>query len=485
MGSRSLSWRAETMDRRPLQPGLAFDGEGLLEPQAVTMPDAPLAARMRPRSLDEVVGQDAAVGPGSMLRVMIGRGRLPSVILWGPPGCGKTTIARLLASSVEAEFVPLSAVTSGVAELRGVISDALRVHRRGGRTVVFIDEIHRFNRAQQDVVLPHVEEGTFTLIGATTENPSFEVVAPLLSRVRVVRLQPLDEQAIRELVERALRNVERGLGHLGLTMDESAVTWLARSANGDARAALAALEIAAELAAGRGSGRIEGGDIATALQDRRPYYDRAGDVHFDTISAFIKSVRGSDPDAALYWLGRMVDAGEDPLFIARRLVILAAEDVGLADPEALQLAVASEQAVHFLGMPEGAIPLAECAIYLALAPKSNSAYAALGRALEDARATAGEPVPLHLRNAATGLMARLGYGAGYRYAHDEPGHVASGQTYLPETLSGREYYREGTLGAEARLSARWRAATGRERAIQGPGESDEKIREVVDDGGKS
>ncbi len=472
------------MDGRPLQPGFAFGGEELPERQAVAMPDAPLAARMRPRSLEEVVGQDAAIGPGSMLHAMIGRGRLPSVILWGPPGCGKTTIARLLASSVEAAFVPLSAVTSGVAELRGVISDAARLRRGGGRTVVFIDEIHRFNRAQQDVVLPHVEEGTVTLIGATTENPSFEVVAPLLSRVRVVRLQPLDERAIRELVERALRDEERGLGRLQLTMDEGAVTWLARSANGDARAALTALEIAADLAAGRGSGRIERGDISAALQDRRPYYDRAGDMHFDTISAFIKSIRGSDPDAGLYWLGRMVDAGEDPLFIARRLVILAAEDVGLADPQALPLAVACAQAVQFLGMPEGAIPLAECAIYLALAPKSNSAYAALGRALEDARATAAEPVPLNLRNAATGLMARFGYGAGYRYAHDEPGHVASGQAYLPESLVGREYYREGLLGAEARLAARWRAATGRERAIQAPGELDEEMTEVVDDGGE-
>ncbi|MCX7617113.1 replication-associated recombination protein A [Tepidiforma sp.] len=436
-------------------------------PAAPPPPDAPLAARMRPRSLDEVIGQEAAVGPGSMLGELARRGRLPSVLLWGPPGCGKTTIARLLAAAADAAFVQLSAVTSGVADLRRVIGEAERARRAGRRTVVFIDEIHRFNRAQQDVVLPHVEEGTITLIGATTENPSFEVVAPLLSRVRVVRLQPLDEAAIRRLAGRALADAERGLGRLGLTLDGEAADLLARSVHGDARAALTALEIAADLAAARGSASIDAGDIAAALQDRRPYYDRAGDAHYDTISAFIKSVRGSDPDAALYWLARMVEAGEDPLFLARRMVILAAEDIGLADPQALVLATACQQAVHLIGMPEGAIPMAECAVYLALAPKSNSAYAALGAALEDARATAGEPVPLHLRNAATGLMAAFGYGQGYRYAHDEPGHIAAGQAYLPEALAGREYYRAGELGAEAALAARWRAAIEAARAAAG------------------
>jgi putative ATPase len=472
------------MDRESRQSGLPF--EELTEPEPPASPslDAPLAARMRPRSLDEVVGQEAVVGPGSMLRSMVDRGRLPSVILWGPPGCGKTTIARLLATSVAARFVPLSAVTSGVSELRTVIGDAARLRRAGQRTVVFIDEIHRFNRAQQDVVLPHVEEGTITLIGATTENPSFEVVAPLLSRVRVVRIQPLDERAIRALIERALRDEERGLGRLGVAISDGALELLARGSNGDARAGLSALEIAADVALARGSATIETADVTAALQDRRPSYDRAGDAHYDTISAFIKSVRGSDPDAALYWLARMIEAGEDPLFIARRLVILAAEDVGLADPQALQTAVACQQAVHVLGMPEGAIPLAECTVYLALAPKSNSAYAALGRALEDARATAAEPVPLHLRNAATGLMARFGYGSGYLYPHDEPDHIARGQAYLPEALAGREYYREGTTGAERGLAARWRATTGRQPVRPAQDVPDDDNAEVVPDGGE-
>ena len=441
------------MDRPPLQSGFDFGND---EPAAAGGADAPLSARMRPRTLDEVYGQDAAVGPGSMLRELTRRGRLPSVILWGPPGCGKTTIARLLARSVDAAFVPLSAVTSGVADLRRIIGDAERARRAGRRTVVFIDEIHRFNRAQQDVVLPHVEEGTITLIGATTENPSFEVVAPLLSRARVVRLQPLSEDAIAKLVDRALADQERGLGNLGLALDPEARALLTRSVNGDARAALTALEIAADLALARGSATIDPGDIAGALQDRRPYHDRQGDAHYDTISAFIKSVRGSDPQAALYWLARLIEAGEDPLFIVRRMVILAAEDIGLADPQALVVATACQQAVHFVGMPEGAIPMAECAVYLALAPKSNSAYAALGRALEDARSTAAEPVPLHLRNAATGLMAAFGYGASYRYDHDEPGHVARGQAHLPERLAGREYYQPGATGWEATASQRWR-----------------------------
>ncbi|GIW13841.1 MAG: ATPase AAA [Tepidiforma sp.] len=441
-----------------LQGGFNFPDEPA--PSSAAGPDAPLAARMRPRTLDDVVGQDAAIGPGSMLRELTRRGRLPSVILWGPPGCGKTTIARLLAASVDAAFVQLSAVTSGVADLRKVIADAARARMSGRRTVVFIDEIHRFNRTQQDAVLPHVEDGTITLIGATTENPSFEVVAPLLSRVRVVRLTGLDTTALGQLIDRALADAERGLGKTGLSITGEARELLTRGVNGDARAALTALEVAADMAAARSSTVVERGDIVAALQDRRPYYDRAGDAHYDTISAFIKSVRGSDPNAALYWLARMLEAGEDPLFIARRLVILAAEDVGLADPQALELAVACQQAVHFLGLPEGAIPMAECVVYLALAPKSNSAYAALGRAMEDARATASEPVPLHLRNAVTGLMAGFGYGDGYRYAHDEPGHVVRGQRYLPESLGDREYYLAGQLGAEAFLARRWQDATG-------------------------
>lgn len=438
--------------------------------------EAPLAARMRPRTLEEVVGQEAAVGPGSMLRAALERGRLPSIILWGPPGSGKTTIARLIAAAADGSFVQLSAVTSGVAELRRVIADAGRARRHGRRTVVFIDEIHRFNRAQQDVVLPHIEDGTITLIGATTENPSFEVVAPLLSRSRVVRLQPLGPEALGTIVDRALADAERGLGSSGLRLEREAREVLLRGANGDARMALTALEVAADLALARGSDHIAVGDVRSALQDRRPYYDRAGDAHYDTISAFIKSVRGSDPDAALYWLARMIDAGEDPLFIARRMVILAAEDIGLADPQALVVATACQQAVHLIGMPEGAIPMAECAVYLALAPKSNSAYAALGRALEDARATAAEPVPLHLRNAVTGLMAAAGYGAGYRYAHDEPRHVARGQQYLPGMLAGREYYRAGSLGFEAGAVAAWRERMQGSQAASaaGPGGNDER-----------
>jgi len=416
--------------------------------------DAPLAARMRPRTLAEFVGQEHAVGPRSMLRTAVERKQLPSVILWGPPGCGKTTLARILARDAGAEFVSISAVSSGVAELRKVVSEAAARRRAGLRTVVFIDEIHRFNKAQQDVILPHVEDGTITLIGATTENPSFEVVAPLLSRVRVVRLRQLDREDLRTIVERALSDAERGLGKLGLTIDDAAMDALLDGANGDGRAALTALEIAANLAAGAGRRTIEPGDVQEALQERRPYYDKSADFHYDTISAFIKSLRGSDPDAALYWLARMIESGEDPLFIVRRMVILAAEDVGLADPQALVVATACQQAVHFIGMPEGFYPMAECALYLALAPKSNSVGESYGRAREDALATSHLPVPLHLRNAPTGLMRQMGYGKGYRYAHNEPDHFARGMRYLPEELGERHYYTPGSLGFEAEAWAR-------------------------------
>ena len=416
--------------------------------------DAPLAARMRPRSLGEFIGQEDAIGPGSMLRGAVERGRLPSVILWGPPGCGKTTLARLLTKQSKATFVPLSAVSSGVADLRKVVAEAQGRRLGDGRTVVFIDEIHRFNKAQQDVILPYVEDGTITLIGATTENPSFEVVAPLLSRVRVVRLVSLGEDDIGEMLDRALTDEERGLGHLGVTLDGDARRALIDGANGDGRAALTALEIAAEAAAAAGRSVVEAADVQSALADRRPYYDKQADYHYDTISAFIKSVRGSDPDAALYWLARMVEAGEDPLFIVRRMVLLAAEDVGLADPQALVVATACQQAVHFVGMPEGFLPMAECCVYLALAPKSNSAYASYLRAKEDAMQTAHLPVPLHLRNAATGLMRQFGYGAGYRYAHDEPGHYATGARYLPEELGEPKYYLPGQAGFEVEAAQR-------------------------------
>lgn len=411
--------------------------------------DAPLAARMRPRTLDEFVGQEPAVGPGSMLRGAIERGRLPSIILWGPPGCGKTTLARILASQVNAEFVAISAVSSGVADLRKVMAESQARRVGGRRTVLFIDEIHRFNKAQQDVILPYVEDGTVTLIGATTENPSFEVIAPLLSRSRVIRLKQLERPDLVSVIDRALADRERGLGGLGLSISDDAMSALISGGNGDARAVLTALEIAADVALAAGRTSITPEDVQQALQDRRPYYDRQSDYHYDSISAFIKSVRGSDPDAALYWLARMIDAGEDPLFIVRRMVILAAEDIGLADPQALVVATACQQAVHFIGLPEGFLPMSECALYLALAPKSNSAYSAYLRANQAASETAHLPVPMHLRNAATGLMKEFGYGQGYRYAHDEPGHVARGMRYLPEELGQTQYYLPGSLGFEA------------------------------------
>ena len=432
------------------QPGLSF-------PEEPIPADAPLAARMRPRSLDEFFGQEAAVGPGSMLRGSLERGRLPSFILWGPPGCGKTTLARILAGGVRAEFVTVSAVSSGVADLRKVVAEAQGRRMGGQRTVLFIDEIHRFNKAQQDVILPYVEDGTVTLIGATTENPSFEVIAPLLSRARVVRLQQLDVAALQKVVEAALRDQERGLGARDLEIDEAAMDALVDGAAGDGRAALTALDIAADLAAASGRRVISKVDIAQALQDRRPYHDRQSDYHYDIISAFIKTLRGSDPDAALYWLARMLEAGEDPLFIVRRMVILASEDVGLADPQALVVATACQQAVHFVGMPEGFYAMAECAVYLAIAPKSNSAGSGYGRAMADAQRTAHLPVPMHLRNAATGMMRQFGYGDGYRYAHAEPGHVARGERYLPEELGSPQYYVPGELGFEGRAVARWAA----------------------------
>jgi putative ATPase len=418
--------------------------------------DAPLAARMRPRTLDEFVGQPDAVGPGSMLRGAVQRGQLPSIILWGPPGCGKTTLARLLARHITAQFIALSAVSSGVADLRKVVAEAAARRSAGQRTVVFIDEIHRFNKAQQDVILPYVEDGTITLIGATTENPSFEVVAPLLSRVRVVRLRSLSEDELAEVVESALSDSERGLGDYHLSLSAGARRLLLEGANGDGRAALTALEIAAESTHAAGQTEISPEEVQHALADRRPYYDKQADFHYDTISAFIKSLRGSDPDAALYWLARMIESGEDPLFIVRRMVILASEDVGLADPQAMLIATATQQAVHFIGLPEGFFPMAECALYLALAPKSNSVGASYGKAHEDAARTSHLPVPLQLRNAVTPMMRQFGYGQGYRYAHEESGHFARGARYLPEELGRPQYYVPGDLGFEAAAAERLR-----------------------------
>ncbi len=433
--------------RPGMQPSLDFGEE------AVPL-DAPLAARMRPRNQDEFIGQEAAVGAGSMLRNSVANGHLPSIILWGPPGCGKTTLARILAKSVKATFEQVSAVSSGVADLRRVVAEAQARRAGGHRTVLFVDEIHRFNKAQQDVILPYAEDGTITLIGATTENPSFEVVAPLLSRVRVIRLLALADEDLARVVAAAIEDHERGLGTLGIAIEDPARNALVEGANGDARAALTALEIAARLAHGYGREAIVLDDVAQALQERRPYYDKGADFHYDTVSAFIKSVRGSDPDGALYWLARMIESGEDPLFIIRRMVILASEDVGLADPQALSIAVACQQAVHFIGMPEGWIPMAECCVYLALAPKSNSTYMAYQRAKEDALRTSHLPVPMHLRNAVTGMMKQFGYGEGYRYAHGEADHFARGAGYLPETLGNPNYYVAGSLGVEGPLFER-------------------------------
>ena len=414
--------------------------------------DAPLAARMRPRTLDEYVGQEQVVGVGRPLRQMIEADRLPSIILWGPPGSGKTTLAAIIAAQTQRFFAELSAVNSGVADVRRIIAEsAERLKVSGRRTILFIDELHRFNRSQQDALLPHVEAGTVTLIGATTENPSFYLVAPLLSRSRVFRLELLDEAALTSIVQRALEDAERGLGGSAVALDDDAMHTLAVLAAGDARTALNILELAVDSASldDRGARVVPREVVEQAAQAPTLLYDREGDAHYDTISAFIKTLRDSDPDGALYWLARMVEAGEDPMFIARRLVITAAEDVGLADPQALPLAVACQQAVHFLGMPEGRLALAETTVYLARAPKSNSAYAAYNRALEDVQATRNDPVPMHLRNAVTGLMRGMGFGQGYRYAHDEPGHLAPGQTHRPPSVEGHVYYVPGTLGDEA------------------------------------
>jgi putative ATPase len=406
--------------------------------------EIPLAARMRPETLDEFVGQEPILGAGHALRVAIERDAVPSMILWGPPGTGKTTLAQIVARSTNAYFESMSAVSAGVADLRRVVREAAARRRSGRRTVLFIDEIHRFNKAQQDAVLPYVEDGTVTFIGATTENPSFEVNSALLSRARVFVLQPLQDAEVGAIVDRALADPERGLGATNVRLDDDARALLVSLANGDARIALSALEFAASLADSRG-GAIDAALVREAMQRRGTLYDKSGDMHYDTVSAFIKSVRASDPDAALYWLARMIDGGEDPMFIARRLVILASEDVGLADSAGLQVAIAAQQAAHFVGMPEGFFPLAHATIYLATAPKSNSVGRAFSSAMEDVVETRNEPVPLHLRNAPTGLMRGLGYGKDYHYAHD--GYDVR-QINVPPGLSDRRYFRPGKQGAE-------------------------------------
>ena len=413
---------------------------------------APLATRQRPRDLDDFVGQEAVVGPGSPLRGMIERDETPSLVLWGPPGSGKTTLAAIIARRTQRYFEPLSAVDAGVADIRRVVADARQRRSAGGvETILFIDELHRFNRAQQDHVLPHVEDGTVTLVGATTENPSFYVVAPLISRARVFKLELLTDDDLRTIVARALER-DAQLAELNLDVAEDGIDAVVRLAGGDARAALNLLELAAtSTRPGADSVRRVTREIVEATGQRPTVlYDRAGDAHYDHISAYIKSVRDSDPDGALYWLARMLEAGEDPLFVARRMVILAAEDVGLADPQALVVAMSGQQAAHFLGMPEARLPLAEVTVYLARAPKSNSAYAAYTRAAADVERTRNDAVPVHLRNAATRLMRDFGYGEGYRYAHDFEGHVVPDQTHRPPSAEGNVYYEPGTLGDEAR-----------------------------------
>ncbi len=436
------------------------------------MKHIPLAERLRPRTLEEFVGQDHLLGPNKILNTLLSRGTLPSMILWGPPGCGKTTLARILARLVDANFVSFSAVLSGIGELRAIIQEARQVVKDGGpRTVLFVDEIHRFNKAQQDAFLPHVESGLITLIGATTENPSFEIISPLLSRCQVLTLNPLDKKALSCLVDRALNDTKRGLGNLEITMDQDAKELIVERADGDARTLLNYLELASELAlSGRPGGRgavINLELVEEAIQQKALRYDKDGEEHYNLISAFHKSLRGSDPDAALYWLARMLASGEDPHYVARRMVRFASEDVGNADPQALTVALNALTAFDFLGKPEGELALAQAALYLATAPKSNAVYKALGQVQADVKKFGSLPVPLHIRNAPTRLMKELGYGKGYKYAHDHPEAVVE-QEYLPSELRNRIYYHPTTRGYERTVKDRldkWRKILAQRRGM--------------------
>jgi putative ATPase len=460
-----------------------FDGE----PEGPTgLPrTAPLAERMRPRSLDELVGQEHLVGPGKPLRVQIERDDSGSMILWGPPGVGKTTLAKIIAETTKANFIEFSAVLSGIKEIKQVMATAAQASEMHSRTILFVDEIHRFNKAQQDAFLPYVERGTIRLIGATTENPSFEIISALLSRCRVYVLQPLSEEQIATLLRRALEDRERGLGKLEITADDDALELIAGYSSGDCRSAYNTLEVAAQLAQEPDAGNLEeegGGGFnprgaatesaralapeaprktklinrelaGVAVQQRVLMYDKSGEEHYNLISALHKSVRNSDPDAALYWLARMFAAGEDPLYLARRVVRMAVEDIGLAAPEALNLTLSAKEAIDFLGSPEGDLALAEAVVYLALAPKSNSVYTAYGAVQQEVENTRQEPVPLHLRNAPTRLMKELDYGKGYQYAHNEEGRVAD-MDCLPDSLKGRSYYQPTQEGREKLLAQR-------------------------------
>ena len=425
-----------------------------------TMEGTPLADRMRPRSLSEFEGQDDIVGPGQPLRVAIEEDTVSSMVFWGPPGSGKTTLAVIIAGATDAEFARFSAVTAGVPELRKIIAGAKDRRKFNSiRTILFVDEIHRFNKAQQDAFLPHVEDGTITLIGATTENPSFEVISPLLSRVRVYVLKRLEPEHLENIVRRALVDNERGLGGISLEVDDSAVEAMAAIADGDARIALNLLELSSRMASDAGDGpRITAELVVKVAQEKTVLYDKDGEEHFNLISALHKSLRDSDPDGGLYWLGRMLESGEDPLYIVRRLIRFASEDVGNADPQALTLCVAAMQACHFVGMPECDLALAQAVTYLAAAPKSNSLEAGYGEVKRDVRKHGSLPVPLHIRNAPTRLMKELGYGKGYRYAHNFKDHIVA-QQHLPDKLEGKQYYRPGDQGFERRISERlerWR-----------------------------